>query len=575
MKLLLKYLGVMRGFIALTLAVKTASSLIELAIPYILGYILDTVVPQKSVERIIFWGGVMIVCAVLACLGNITANRMAAKVARNTTRRIRHTLFERTMRLSSRQIDAFTIPSLESRLTSDTYHVHHLMGMSMRIGIRAPMLLIGGIIITLTLDWVLALVMIVTLPLIAISVTVISRKGVPLFKSTQKSVDRMVGVVREDAQGIRVIKALSKVDYEKRRYNTANEQLVKAEKLAGTTMALSNPLVTFFLNLGLVSVIVTGAFLVNGDMSQTGKIISFIQYFTMISNAMIALSRIFVNASKGIASAHRISEVINTEYDLEVLPEDSFNAPPVGSPFIRYENVSFSYTGKVDNLSDISFELKKGQSLGIIGTTGSGKTTLIQLLMRLYDVGDGCIRIGGRDVRTIPHEELNTMFGVVMQNDFIFAGTVRDNIDFGRGLDDDTLQRAMEIAQAAEFVNAFEDGLDHHLNSKGTNLSGGQRQRLLISRAIAGGSPILVLDDSSSALDYKTDSRLRQAIRESMSDVTTVTVAQRVSSIMHCDLILVLEDGCIIGAGTHSELLESCSEYREISDSQMGGAFVE
>ena len=229
MKLLLKYLGVMRGFIALTLAVKTASSLIELALPYILGYILDTVVPQKSVERIIFWGGVMIVCAVLACLGNITANRMAAKVARNTTRRIRHTLFERTMRLSSRQIDAFTIPSLESRLTSDTYHVHHLMGMSMRIGIRAPMLLIGGIIITLTLDWVLALVMIVTLPLIAISVTVISRKGVPLFKSTQKSVDRMVGVVREDAQGIRVIKALSKVDYEKRRFNTANEQLVKAE----------------------------------------------------------------------------------------------------------------------------------------------------------------------------------------------------------------------------------------------------------------------------------------------------------------------------------------------------------
>lgn len=575
MKLLLKYLGVMRGFIALTLAVKTASSLIELAIPYILGYILDTVVPQKSVERIIFWGGVMIVCAVLACLGNITANRMAAKVARNTTRRIRHTLFERTMRLSSRQIDAFTIPSLESRLTSDTYHVHHLMGMSMRIGIRAPMLLIGGIIITLTLDWVLALVMIVTLPLIAISVTVISRKGVPLFKSTQKSVDRMVGVVREDAQGIRVIKALSKVDYEKRRYNTANEQLVKAEKLAGTTMALSNPLVTFFLNLGLVSVIVTGAFLVNGDMSQTGKIISFIQYFTMISNAMIALSRIFVNASKGIASAHRISEVINTEYDLEVLPEDSFNAPPADSPFIRYENVSFSYTGKVDNLSDISFELKKGQSLGIIGTTGSGKTTLIQLLMRLYDVGDGCIRIGGRDVRTIPHEELNTMFGVVMQNDFIFAGTVRDNIDFGRGLDDDTLQRAMEIAQAAEFVNAFEDGLDHHLNSKGTNLSGGQRQRLLISRAIAGGSPILVLDDSSSALDYKTDSRLRQAIRESMSDVTTVTVAQRVSSIMHCDLILVLEGGRIIGKGTHEQLLCTCDVYKEISDSQIGGAFLD
>ncbi|MBQ9113042.1 MAG: ABC transporter ATP-binding protein [Clostridia bacterium] len=575
MKLLFKYLRSMRGFIALTLTVKAAGSLIELAIPYILGHILDYVVPERSVEKIVFWGAVMIVCALLACLGNITANRMAARVARNTTRKIRHALFDRTMRLSSRQIDAFTIPSLESRLTSDTYHVHHFMGMSMRMGIRAPMLLIGGIIITLTLDWVLALVMLVTLPLIAISVTVISRKGVPLFKQTQRSVDRMVGVVREDAQGIRVIKALSKVDYERRRYDTANKQLVKDEKRAGTTMALSNPLVTFFLNLGLVAVIVTGAFLVNGDLSQTGKIISFIQYFTMISNAMIALSRIFVNASKGIASAHRIAEVINTEPDLEVLPADSFNAPERDPALIRFEDVSFSYIGKSDNLSHVSFELKRGESLGIIGATGSGKTTLVQLLMRLYDVNEGSVRIGGRDVRTIPHEELNTMFGVVMQNDFIYAGTVRDNIDFGRGLDDDTICRALEIAQAAEFVGGFDDGLDHHLNSKGTNLSGGQRQRLLISRAIAGDPQILVLDDSSSALDYKTDSKLRKAIRENMSDVTTVTVAQRVSSIMHCDVILVLDEGKIIGKGTHEELLADCDVYKEISDSQIGGAFLD
>ena len=575
MKMLFKYLRFMRGFIVFTFIIKTFSSLIELAIPYILGYILDTVVPQKSVKMIVFWGAVMIVCALLACVGNITANRMAAKVARNTTRRIRHALFECTMKLSSRQIDEFTIPSLESRLTSDTYHVHHFMGMTMRMGIRAPMLLLGGIIITLTLDWILALIMLVTLPFISISVTVISKKGIPLFKSNQKSVDKMVGVVREDAQGIRVIKALSKVDYEKRRYDKANRQLVGAEKLAGTTMALSNPLVTLFLHMGLVAVVVAGAFLVNGDMSQTGKIISFIQYFTMISNAMIALSRIFVHSSKGMASAQRISEVIETEYDLEVLPADSFNAVPTDAAFISFDDVSFSYLGKVDNLSHVSFKLKKGQSLGIIGTTGSGKTTLIQLLMRLYDVREGCIRIGGRDVRTIPHEELNTMFGVVMQNDFIFAGSVRENVDFGRGLDDETLRRAMEIAQAAEFVGAFEDGLDHHINSKGTNLSGGQRQRLLISRAIAGDSPILVLDDSSSALDYKTDSRLRQAIRENMSGVTTVTVAQRVSSIMHCDLILVLEGGRIIGKGTHDELIGTCDVYKEISDSQIGGAFLD
>ncbi len=574
MKFIFKYLGAFKGYVALTLSVKIAGSLVELAIPYILSHILDNVVPLKSVRRIVFWGAVMIVCALLACLGNIIANRMAAKLARNTTRRIRHTLFDRIMRLSSRQIDRFTIPSLESRLTSDTYQVHHVVGMSMRMGVRAPILLIGGVLITLTLDPVLTLVMLVVLPLIAVTVTFITRKGVPLFKKTQGSVDGMVRIVREDAQGIRVVKALSKVDYERRRYDKANKTLVENEKRASSTMAASNPLVTLFLNVGLVAVIVTGAFRVNGDLSEPGKIIAFIQYFTMISNAMIAVTRIFVNFSKGAASAQRIEEVINTEPDLEVVSEDVY--PPVKTDsFISFENVSFSYIGKRDNLSDIDFDIRRGQSLGIIGATGSGKTTLLQLLMRLYDVNRGSVRIEGRDVRTIPHSELNTMFGVVMQNDFIYAGSIRDNIDFGRDLSDEAIRKAAHIAQAAEFIEAYEDGYGHHLNSKGTNLSGGQRQRLLIARALAGQPQILTLDDSSSALDYKTDARLRRAIREEMSDVTTITVAQRVSSVMSCDLILVLDEGRIIGNGTHEELLRSCEVYKEISDSQIGGAFLD
>ena len=574
MKLLFKYLGMMRWFIVLTLAVKVAASLIELAIPYVLGHILDTVVPKKTVGEILFWGAVMIICALLACVGNIVANRMAAKISRNTTQKIRHALFERTMQLSSKQIDKFTIPSLESRLTSDTYHLHHFIGMSLRMGVRAPILLVGGILITLFLDPVLTLVMVVALPLICLSVLVITKKGIPLFKKTQTSVDSMVGVVREDAQGIRVIKALSKVDYEKRRYDKANRHLVDAEKRAGSTMAMSNPLVTLFLNAGLVSVIVVGAFRVNGGLSQTGKIIAFIQYFTMISNAMIGLTRIFVHSSKGTASAQRIAEVINTEEDLTVVDEQVY--PRVNDDaLIRFEDVCFSYVGKKDNLSHLSFELYRGQSLGIIGSTGSGKTTLIQLLMRLYDVDSGSVRIGGRDVRTIPHDQLNTMFGVVMQNDFIYAGSIRDNVDFGRGIDEEDMIRAARIAQAEEFISSFEDGYDHMLNSKGTNLSGGQRQRLLITRAIAGSPEILVLDDSSSALDYKTDARLRRAIREEMGDVTTVIVAQRVSSVMHCDLILVLEDGEVIGRGTHEQLLGSCKVYREISDSQIGGAFLD
>ena len=574
MKLILKYLKEMRLFLTLTLIIKIAASLIELAIPYVLGHILDSVVPLKSVKMIVFWGAVMLVCALLACVGNIVANRMVARITRTTTEKIRHELFDKTMRLSARQIDKFTIPSLESRLTSDTYHVHNFMGMTMRLGVRAPMLLIGGIIITLTLDPVLTLVMIAALPLISFTVQCITKKGIPLFKRSQLSVDRMVRVVREDAQGIRVIKALSKVDYEKRRYDKANKELVGDETRASTTMALSNPLVTLFLNIGLVSVIVVGAFRVNGDLSQTGKIIAFIQYFTMISNAMIGLTRIFVRSSKGIASAQRIEEVINTSPDIVKESERKYPSRS-DAPFISFENVSFSYLGNKNNLSDISFSLEKGQSLGIIGSTGSGKTTLVQLLMRLYDVDEGSVRIDGHDVRVLEHNDLNTMFGVVMQNDFIFAGTVRENVDFGRGLSDEQIMVAARIAQAAEFINGFDDGLDHHLNSKGTNLSGGQRQRLLITRAIAGTPQILVLDDSSSALDYKTDSNLRRAIRESMADVTTVIVAQRISSVMYCDVILVLEDGAVIGKGTHDELMESCEIYRQISDSQIGGAFVD
>ncbi len=574
MKFLLKYMSAMRWYIALTLTVKIFASLIELAIPYVLGHILDNVVPKRSVAMIVAWGAVMVLCALLACLGNILANRMAAKVSRNCTRRIRHDLFSATMRLSSRQIDELTVPSLESRLTSDTYNVHHFMGMAMRMGVRAPMLLIGGVIITLILDPALSLVMIGVLPFIGISVTLISKRGIPLFKKSQRSVDGMVRVVREDAQGIRVIKALSKVDFERRRYDEANKRLVDDETRASNLMSLSNPLVTFFLNFGLVTVIVVGAFRVNGNLSEAGKIIAFIQYFTMISNAMLALSRIFSHASKSMASANRIEEVVSKEPDLLVSTYADF-PPEQRSPFIRLENVSFSYLGKHNNIDKLSVCLERGQSLGIIGATGSGKTTLIQLLMRLYDVDSGSIRIDGRDVRTIPHAELNTKFGVVMQNDFIYTGSVRDNIDFGRGLDDKTIIRAAKTAQAYEFISCFEDGLDHRINSKGSNLSGGQRQRLLIARALAGAPEILVLDDASSALDYKTDSRLRRAIREDMSGVTTVIVAQRVSSIMSCEHILVLDDGRLIGSGTHDSLMEECELYREISESQIGGAVLD
>lgn len=570
MKLILRYLKPLAGTMAFGLSVKVFATLMELSLPYILSYILDSVVPIGQVAPILIWGGAMVFAALMAMLGNVIANRNAAKVAKIAARQIRHDLFDATMHLSSRQVDAFTVPSLESRLTSDTYNVHHFIGMMQRVGIRAPILLIGGICITLFLDWRLSLILLAVLPLIGVSVFFITMRGLPLYRKNQQAVDGMVRVVREDCQGVRVIKALSKEDFEARRFDAANGKLVTAERRAGVTMAASQPVMNFFLNLGLVAVIVCGAYFVNGGLSKPGRIIAFIQYFTLMSTAMTTVTRIFVQYTKSLASANRIGEVLSAADHHRTSAEP----PRTGEPYLVFDNVSFSYNGKKDNLSHISFTLPKGGTLGIIGATGSGKTTLLQLLMRFYDADSGSIYIGGRNLYSYPEEELRALFGVAMQNDFISADTVEENIRFGRKISDEAVRRAAELAQASEFIEAFEDGYSHELTAKGTNVSGGQKQRILVARALAGDPDILVLDDASSALDYKTDAALRRAIREH-THATTVVVAQRVSSVRSADLILVLEHGRIIGSGTHDELMEHCPVYREISESQMGGAFLE
>ncbi|MBE6555787.1 MAG: ABC transporter ATP-binding protein [Ruminococcaceae bacterium] len=576
MKFIFKYLRPLVPSLCFGMTVKVLATLFELALPYILSHILDRVVPTGEMAYIFGWGAAMIVAALLACIGNIIANRNAAGVARDASRRIRHDLFEATMHLTARETDRFTVPSLESRLTSDTYNVHHFIGMMQRIGVRAPILLLGGMAITLVLDRRLALVLIATLPLIGITVFAITFKGLPLYRENQRAVDGMVRVVREDCQGVRVIKALSKEDFESRRYDAANRNLVAREQKAGVTMALSQPLINLFLNLGLVAVIFVGAYFVNIDLSKPGRIIAFIQYFTLMSGAMTVITRIFVQYTKSVASANRISEVIDTAkaHDKGEPLTQTENTPVDDTRFIEFEGVSFSYNGRKNNLSDISFSLPRGGTLGIIGATGSGKTTLTALLMRFYDADSGEIRIGGKPLSYYDTATLRGMFGVVMQNDFISADTVAENIRFGRTISEESIRRAARLAQAAEFIEAFEDGYEHALTAKGTNLSGGQRQRVLIARALAGDPEILILDDASSALDYKTDANLRRAIREELH-TTTVVIAQRVSSVMHADHILVLDHGRVIGAGTHAQLMEQCSAYREISDSQMGGAFLE
>jgi len=557
--------------------VKFTGTIVELALPMILSFMIDDVVPTGDRRGIFLWGGIMLFCCLVALFGNIIANRMAARVARNTTEKIRSALFERISYLSSRQVDSFTIPSLESRLTSDTYNIHQMIGMMQRMGVRAPILLIGGILITVSLEPVMTLVMVATLPLIFTVVYSVSRRGIPLYRALQESIDRMTRVVRENAQGIRVIKALSKEESEQQRYERANTDLTKRERKASLTMAITNPMMNLFMNLGLVAVIIVGAHRVHSGASDPGIILAFMTYFTLISTAMMTITRMFIMVSRGTASAARIAEVLETEDDMTVLPAPNGGILTAREyPAIEFRNVSFSYSGKKNNLENISFTLPRGGTLGIIGPTGSGKSTLIQLLMRFYDPDTGTVYIDGRDVRTIPREELSAKFGGAFQSDFLFADTIAENIDFGRGLTAEQLYRAAELAQASPILQEKEGGLEHPLTIKGANLSGGQKQRMLIARALAGDPEILVLDDSSSALDYATDAALRQAIRENYAAKTTcVIVAQRVSSVRHADLILVLEEGRITGAGKHEELLNNCPLYREISDSQMGGAILE
>lgn len=574
MHLMARYLRPFFKRMSVGLTIKITATMLELALPYILNYILKNVVADGKISLVIYWGLLMMVCAFAACVGNIIANRMAARVARNFSESVRKDLFDRSIRLSAAQTDRFTIASLESRITTDTYNVHNFVGMMQRMGVRAPILLIGGTAITLFMDRRLSLVMLAILPFIFVTVYFISRRGVPLYTRVQQSVDGMVRVVREDVGGIRVIKALSKDSYEHSRYDKVNKALIKDETKAGVTMGAVNPIMTVLMNLGIVLVTAMAASSVNGGTSDPETIIAFIQYFTLISNAMMSVTRIFVMYTKSAASARRIAEVIDAPEDMAVGAESEYPGIETND-YIVFKDVSFSYNGVKNNLEDINLRVRKGGSLGIIGATGSGKSTLVKLLMRFYDVSSGGIYIDGQDIRTVPKEKLYSMFGSAMQNDFLYADTIEENIRFGRDITHDEIVSAAKTAQAEEFINATPDGFGHMLAVKGQNLSGGQKQRLLISRAVAGKPDILILDDSSSALDYKTDANLRRALASDMQGTTVITVAQRVSSVKSCDCILLISDGRISGIGTHEELLRTCAEYREISESQMGGDFVE
>ncbi|OON85363.1 hypothetical protein BXO88_12675 [Oribacterium sp. C9] len=653
MKLIFSSMGKYKEAIVLAIFIKLLGTMTELSLPYILEYMIDQVVPADDMKRVILWGILMFIAAVLCRQLNVWANWRAINNAHKVSYDVRQALFRKTANLSGDNFDSFGLPSLISRMTSDSYNVQASVQQLQSLCVRAPMMLLGGVILTLFMDTALAMILIVMLPLLICIVFFVSTKGIPMYTMVQTKLDSVVRIMRENITGIRVIKALSKGEYEKKRFASANDEMTCSDIKAGTIMALPGPLMQLCLNLGLTMVVIFGAMRVNSGEMKPGVILAFLTYFNMISMGVMGLSRIFMSMSKASASADRIAAVLDTDDGWKIIsdqettldsvsesqadrisdlydesykekeydtfsdihadvntyelqkghkdenadisykvnsrenPNDIYTLNPERDeaksevvPFIEFRSVNFSYGGSNREsedftggerelaLENISFSLKKGESLGIIGPTGCGKTTIVNLLMRFYDADSGNIYIDGRDVRSYEKDELRKKFGVVFQNDMVFKDSIRNNIDFGRDISTGDLEAAAIDAVAMEYINSLDGKMEYQAAIKGANLSGGQKQRLLVARALAGKPEILILDDSSSALDYKTDSMMRSAIRKNHKDSTLIMIAQRVSSIMSMDHILVMENGRIIGFGTHNELMENCSTYKETYEMQ-------
>jgi len=571
MLFIFKKMGKYKGQVTYSLVMKALGTGADLLLPFILAYMLDELLLQVDVSDywlLIYTGLLMLGIAFLGWVFNILANRSAEKVSSLTVRDVRSELFYKTETLNAEQVDQITTSSLISRLTSDTYNIFQMVGSLQRLGIRAPMLLVGGIIMAAFLDPVLTLVMVAMLPFMAIIVYQYSKRGRPLYQDIQRQVDEIIRVLRENITGVRVVRALSMTDYEQQRFDIENKKAVEKELTATITMNKIRPFISLIMNIGLIIVLIFGAYRVANGYTKVGQILALITYFTLILNSTASLTRIFIRMSRAGASAGRIVEVL--ELETTIVDGDKPLEIDPSKPHLEFDDVTFSYHGKESHLENISFKLNRGQTLGIIGATGSGKTTIINLIMRFYDPQQGQIKVFGEDIKDLKRDELRRHIGLVLQNDSVFSDTIHENISFSRPhIDLNQVKLAKEIAQA-DFIDHMPEQYDHEIAQRGTNISGGQRQRLLIARAVASNPELLILDDASSALDYQTDKNLRFAIAKHLKNTTKIIVAQRVSSIKDADLILVIDNGRIINQGTHEELSTSSEIYQILVKHQLG-----
>lgn len=569
MKKLLIYLKNYKKECVLAPFFKLLEASFELIVPLVMAAIIDHGIAVSDRPYIFKMGGVLVLLAAVGLTCSITAQYFAAKAAVGFATKLRYSLFSHIETLSFSEMDTVGSSTLITRITSDINQVQSGVNMVLRLFLRSPFIVFGAMIMAFTVNVKAALVFVVTIPLLSVVVFSVMLASIPLFKKVQSGLDQVLGHTRENLEGARVIRAFNKEEDEAREFNASNEFLTNMQLVVGRISTLMNPLTYIIINCAIIAVIWVGGKQVYGGIITQGEVVALVNYMSQILVELVKLANLIILINKAIACGNRIEEVLETKSSIVNAPSE-VNAASDSENAVVFSHVSMAYASTSEEaLTDIDFTAKKGQTIGIIGGTGSGKSSVVNLIPRFYDVSKGSVLVNGRDVRDYDLTELRDKIGVVMQKAVLFQGTIAENLRWGKpDATDEELWHAIEVAQATDVVEGKEGKLDYMIEQGGRNLSGGQKQRLTIARAVVKDPDILILDDSASALDFATDARLRAALRNLQENKTIFIVSQRTSSIQFADQIIVMDDGQVAGIGTHEQLLEQCETYREIYESQ-------
>lgn len=569
MRSLLKYLKDYKKESILAPVFKMLEASFELFVPLVMAAIIDTGIANHDKGYIFRMGGVLVALGLIGLACSVTAQFFSAKAAVGFATKLRHALFSHIQGLSYAELDTLGTNTLITRMTSDVNQLQSGVNLTLRLLLRSPFIVFGAMIMAFTVDVKAALIFVVAIPLLSIVVFGIMIVSLPLYKKVQAALDKVLGRTRENLEGARVIRAFCKEGQEIESFSEDNEALLNIQVFVGKISAAMNPLTYIIVNIALVVLLWTGAIRVDGGIITQGAVVALVNYMSQILVELIKMANLIIQITKALACAKRIESILAVENSQQI--EDlTQQAKAETDDVIRFEHVGLTYQGGgEESLTDIDFAVKKGQTIGIIGGTGSGKTSVVNLIPRLYDATRGTVYVDGQDVKTYDPKQLRSKVGIVPQKAVLFAGTIRENLMWGNeNATEEQLERALEISQAKEFVDTKEGRLDFKIAQGGKNLSGGQRQRMTIARAVVRDPEILILDDSASALDFATDAKLRHAIREMGNDMVVIIVSQRSSSIQYADQIIVLDDGKVVGIGTHDSLLAENEVYQEIYYSQ-------